>query len=92
MSQMECMTEKVKEYRLLNAQAARLTHAKGELGKSIRAEMQANGVERISAGDYTVRTVRLSRRHFDVAAFREAHPDLAERYTVSTDVCRFTIE
>ncbi len=86
------MAEKVKEYRLLNAQAARLKHAKGELGKQIRAEMRASGVDRLSAGDYVVHAVTAPRRHFDVAAFRKDHPDLAEQYTVSTDVCRFTVD
>ncbi|MBQ9773831.1 MAG: hypothetical protein IJW30_04130 [Clostridia bacterium] len=86
------MTEKVKEYRLLNAQLTRLAHARGQVRQQIRAEMSASGLAQVSAGDYTVRTFTVARRHFDVAAFRKDHPELAEQYTVTTDVRRFSVE
>ena len=86
------MTEKVNEYRRLNAQAARLIQAKRELGRKIKREMIANGIFRMSAGDYTVRAVTHTRRRFDVAAFRRDYPHMADSYTVISDVHRFTVE
>ena len=79
---------------LLNKYEALMEEIKAEADKvrnSIKAEMEARGVEELIAGQYIVRYTSVLSNRFDSTAFKKVMPELYKAYTKQTASRRFTI-
>ena len=79
---------------LLNKYEAMMEEIKAEADKvrnSIKAEMEARGVEELIAGQYFVRNTSVLSNRFDSTAFKKVMPELYKAYTKQTASRRFTI-
>lgn len=79
---------------LLNKYEAMMEEIKAEADKvrnSIKAEMEARGVEELIAGQYIVRYTSVLSNRFDSTAFKKVMPELYKAYTKQTASRRFTI-
>ncbi len=58
---------------------------------AIKAELVAQGVDELTAGEYKVRYTAVKSARFDTTAFRKAMPDLAAQFTRSVESKRFSV-
>ncbi len=58
---------------------------------TIKAELAAQGVDELTAGEYKVRYTAVKSTRFDTTAFRKAMPDLAAQFTRSVESKRFSV-
>ena len=85
------MDSKIKELRELRRMADELTAEMEAIQDSIKAHMDAEGVDAINGTDWkaTYKAVTSSRR--DANALKKALPDLAQQFTKTTTARRFCI-
>lgn len=90
MSKMDLITkvDSLKEWEALAAEAAAEIEA---LKDSIKAEMDARGVEELEAGQHIIRFTSVLSQRFDTTAFKKALPELYKQYTKQTASRRFSI-
>ena len=90
MSKMDLITkvESLKEWEALAAEAAAEIEA---IKDSIKAEMDAQGVEELEAGQHIIRFTSVLSQRFDTTAFKKALPELYKQYTKQTASRRFSI-
>ena len=62
------------------------------LKDGIKDAMKAQGVSRLSIGNYKVSYTEYTTHRFDSKAFKDEHADLYDSYTVETTARRFTIK
>lgn len=85
------MNTKIKELRELRRMADELTAEIENITDSIKAHMDAEGVDTISGTDWKVTYKAVTSARFDSTAFKKAMPDLAEAFTKTTTSKRFCI-
>ena len=85
------MDAKIKELRELRRMADELAGEIESITDSIKAHMDAQGVDTISGTDWKVTYKAVTSARFDSTAFKKAMPDLAEAFTKTTTSKRFCI-
>ena len=85
------MDSKIKELRELRRMADELAGEIESITDSIKAHMDAEGVDTISGTDWKVTYKAVTSARFDSTAFKKAMPDLAEAFTKTTTSKRFCI-
>lgn len=85
------MDSKIKELRELRRMADELAAEIDSITDSIKAHMDAEGVDTISGTDWKVTYKAVTSARFGSTAFKKAMPDLAEAFTKTTTSKRFCI-
>ena len=85
------MDSKIKELRELRRMADELAAEIDSITDSIKAHMDAEGVDTISGTDWKGTYKAVTSARFDSTAFKKAMPDLAEAFTKTTTSKRFCI-
>ena len=85
------MTKAVRRLRELEAEAAQLADQIDTLKEQIKAEMAVRDMDEMQAGVFRVRWTAVQSTRLDSAAFREAMPELYDRFARKIETRRFTV-
>ena len=85
------MDSKIKELRELRQMADELAAEMETIQDSIKAHMDAAGVDTISGTDWRVTYKAVTSSRIDTAALKKALPDVVERVSKTTTARRFCI-
>lgn len=85
------MDSKVKELRELCRMAEELAAEIDSIQDSIKAHMDAQGVDTINGTDWKVTYKAVTSSRLDTAALKKALPDLAQQFTKTTSTRRFLV-
>ena len=85
------MDSKIKELRELRRMADELAAEMETIQDSIKAHMDAAGVDTISGTDWRVTSKAVTSSRIDTAALKKALPDVVERFSKTTTARRFCI-
>lgn len=85
------MDSKIKELRELRRMADELTAEMETIQDSIKAHMDAAGVDTINGTDWKVTYRAVTSSRIDTAALKKALPDVVERFSKTTTARRFCI-
>jgi predicted phage-related endonuclease len=85
------LAAKVKEYRQIQQFIKQLEDEADTLKAAITAEMEAQEAETVQAGLFTVKWTPYTAQRLDAAALKNELPDIAARYTKSTEIRRFQV-
>ena len=85
------MSSRAKELRELKRMQEELTAEITTIEDAIKAEMTARGTQEIIAGEYKIRWTPYTTSRLDGAALKKELPDIAARYTKTTEARRFTV-
>ena len=85
------MDSKVKELRELRRMAEELAAEIDSIQDSIKAHMDAQGVDTINVTDWKVTYKAVTSSRLDTAALKKALPDLAQQFTKTTSTRRFLV-
>lgn len=85
------MDSKIKELRELRRMADELAAEIETIQDSIKAHMDAAGVDTISGTDWRVTYKAVTSSRIDTAALKKALPDVVERFSKTTTARRFCI-
>ena len=85
------MNAKARALKRMKAKAEELAEQMSALEAEIKAEMEAQGVEEITAGTIKIRWAKITSNRLDTAALKKAVPDIAALFTKPTESRRFTI-
>ncbi len=90
MSQNE-LTAKIRELKELKAMADEIAAEITTIEDTIKAEMTARNTDEMMVDVFKVRWQTVTSNRIDTTAFKKAMPELAERFTKTTESRRFTI-
>ena len=85
------MDSKIKELRELRRMADELAAEMETIQDSIKAHMDAAGVDTINGTDWKVTYRAVTSSRIDTAALKKALPDVGERFSKTTTARRFCI-
>lgn len=85
------LTSKVRELKELKTMADELAAEIAAIEDEIKSEMSARQVDEMIAGAFKIRWKLVESSRFDAKGFREATPELAERFTIRSQARRFTV-
>ena len=85
------MDSKIKELRELRRMADELAAEMETIQDSIKAHMDAAGVDTINGTDWKVTYRAVTSSRIDTAALKKALPDVVERFSKTTTARRFCI-
>ena len=85
------MDSKIKELRELRRMAEELAAEIDSIQDTIKAHMDAEGVDTISGTDWKVTYKAVTSSHIDTSALKKALPDLAQQFTKTTTARRFCV-
>ena len=85
------MDSKIKELRELRRMADELAAEMETIQDSIKAHMDAEGVDTINGTDWKVTYRAVTSSRIDTAALKKALPDVVERFSKPTTARRFCI-
>ncbi len=85
------MDSKIKELRELRRMADELAGEIESITDSIKAHMDAEGVDTISGTDWKVTYKAVTSSRIDTSALKKALPDVVERFSKTTTARRFCI-
>lgn len=85
------MDSKIKELRELRRMADELAAEMETIQDSIKAHMDAEGVDTINGTDWKVTYRAVTSSRIDTAALKKALPDVVERFSKTTTARRFCI-
>ena len=85
------MDRKIKELRELRRMADELAGEIENITDSIKAHMDAEGVDTISGTDWKVTYKAVTSSRIDTNALKKALPDLAQQFTRTTTARRFCV-
>lgn len=85
------LTNKIRELKELRAMAEEIAAEITTIEDAIKAEMTARETEEMMIDVYKIRWTRVKSNRFDSTAFRKAMPELAEKFTRTTETRRFSI-
>ena len=85
------MDSKIKELRELRRMADELAAEMETIQDSIKARMDAEGVDTISGTDWKVTYKAVTSSRIDTSALKKALPDVVERFSKTTTARRFCI-
>lgn len=82
---------KARELRELKRMQEELQAEVSALEDAIKAELTARAVDEISAGEYRIRWTVYTSSRVDTTALKKELPDVAARFTKTTEARRFTV-
>lgn len=85
------LTSKIRELKELKAMAEEIAAEITTIEDAIKAEMTARETDEMMIDVYKIRWTRVKSNRFDSTAFRKAMPELAEKFTKTTETRRFSI-
>ena len=85
------LTSKIRKLKELKAMAEEIAAEITTIEDAIKAEMTARETEEMMIDVYKIRWTRVKSNRFDSTAFRKAMPELAEKFTRTTEMRRFSI-
>ena len=85
------MNSKINELRELRRMAEELAAEIDSIQDTIKAHMDAEGVDTISGTDWRVTYKAVTSSRIDTGALKKALPDLAQRFTRTTTARRFSL-
>ena len=85
------LATKAREYRELQAMIKELEAEAEAVKATITAELDAQGVDTIQADIFTIRWTAYTSQRVDTAALKKELPDIATRYTKTTEARRFQV-
>lgn len=85
------LTSKVRELKELKAMAEEIASEITTIEDAIKAEMTARETEEMMIDVYKIRWTKVKSNRFDSTAFKKAMPELAEKFTRTTETRRFSI-
>ena len=86
------LTAKIRELKELKALSDDLSNEIAAVEDSIKQEMTARNAEEIRVDVYCIRWKPVTSRRLDTKALRLELPEIAARYTKTTESKRFTIQ
>ena len=86
------LTAKIRELKELKALADDLSNEIAAIEDSIKQEMTARNAEELRIDVYCVRWKPVTSHRLDAKALRLELPEIAERYTKTTQLKRFTVQ
>lgn len=86
------LTAKIRELKELKALADDLSNEIAAVEDSIKQEMTARNAEEIRVDVYCIRWKPVTSHRLDIKALRLELPEIAARYTKTTESKRFTIQ
>ena len=85
------LTTKIRELKELKAMAEEIAAETTSIEDVIKAEMTARDTDEMTVDVYKVRWTKVSSNRFDTTAFKKVMPELAEKFTKTTESRRFSI-
>lgn len=85
------LTAKVRDLKELKAMMEELAADITAIEDDIKAEMTARNTDEMMIDVFKIRWTKVSSSRFDTTAFKKAMPELAEKFTKTTESRRFTI-
>lgn len=85
------LTSKIRELKELKTMAEEIAAEITTIEDVIKAEMTAKETEEMMIDVYKIRWTRVKSNRFDSTAFKKAMPELAEKFTKTTETRRFSI-
>lgn len=85
------MNSKINELRELRRMAEELAAEIDSIQDTIKAHMDAEGVDTISGTDWRVTYKAVTSSRIDTGALKKAIPDLAQQFTRTTTARRFSL-
>ena len=85
------LTSKVRELKELKAMAEEIAAEITTIDDAIKAEMTARETDEMMIDVYKIRWTRVKSNRFDSTAFKKAMPELAEKFTRTTETRRFSV-
>ena len=85
------ITGKAKEYREIQAMLKQLEEEADALKADMIAELEAQGVDSLKADIFTIRWTAYTSSRIDTTALKKELPDVATRYTKTTEARRFQV-
>lgn len=90
-NEMDSKIKELRELRELRCMADELAGEIDSITDSIKAHMDAEGVDTISGTDWKVTYKAVTSSRIDTSALKKALPDLAQQFTKTTTARRFCI-
>lgn len=85
------LTSKVRELKEFKAMAEEIAAEISTIEDAIKAEITARETDEMMIDVYKIRWTKVKSNRFDSTAFRKAMPELAEKFTKTTETRRFSI-
>lgn len=85
------LTSKIRELKELKAMAEEIAAEITTIEDAIKAEMTARETEEMMIDVYKIRWTKVKSNRFDSTAFKKAMPELAEKFTKTTEARRFSV-
>lgn len=85
------ITNKAREYREIQAMIKQLEDEAEALKAAITAQMDAQNTDTVQADIFTIKWTVYSSSRVDTAALKKELPDVAARYTKTTEARRFQV-
>lgn len=85
------LTSKIRELKELKAMAEEIAAEITTIEDAIKAEMTARETDEMMIDVYKIRWTRVKSNRFDSTAFKKAMPELAEKFTKTTETRRFSV-
>lgn len=85
------ITSKIEELRELEALISEAQAEADSIRDELKAHMQAQNTEELTAGRYILRWTTVLSNRFDSTAFKKVMPDIYKAYTKQTTSKRFSI-
>lgn len=85
------LTSKVRELKELKQMADELAAEITAIEDTIKAEMTARNTEEMTVDVFKIRWTKVTSSRIDTSAFKKAMPDLAAKFTKTTESRKFTI-
>lgn len=85
------LTTKIRVLKELKAMAEEIAAEITSIEDVIKAEMTARDTDEMTVDVYKVRWTKVSSNRFDTTAFKKVMPELAEKFTKTTESRRFSI-
>ena len=85
------ITKQAQTYRELQAMIKELSDEADAIKATLTAHMDAQGVDTMQADIFTVKWTRYTSQRVDTTALKNELPDIAARYTKTTESRRFMV-
>ena len=85
------ITKAAKDYREIQAMIKELQDEADAIKATITAEMDAKGVDTMRADIFTIKNTAYQTSRLDTTALKQELPDVAARYTKTTESRRFQV-
>ena len=85
------LTTQIRRLKRLQAKLEELQAEISTIQNGIKAEMTAQNIEELNAGEYKIRFTTVTSNRFDTALFKQIHSDLYNQYSKPVTSRRFSV-